>query len=87
MGKLVGNYKEILQYFSNSFVNLKLFKSKKLKKKEYLFWLRLTVYGILFPKKGLNPGPQQEKPTVLTPGLPGNTLKKKEQFLTTKRNE
>ena len=35
------------------------------------FWPRHTACGILFPRPGIKPGPQQWKRHVLTTGLPG----------------
>ena len=40
----------------------------------FFFWSLHTVYGILVPDQGSNPGPLQWKRGVLTTGLPGNSL-------------
>ena len=36
------------------------------------FWPHHTACGILVPRPGIKPGPQQWKRQVLTTGLPGN---------------
>ena len=39
----------------------------------YFFWPHHAAFGILVPRQGMEPGPQQWKHQVLTTGPPGNS--------------